>query len=134
MILTRKGDYGVRALLYLAKQPPGKLSSMKEISQAMEIPYIFLAKVMKQFVQRKYVISKRGISGGYMLAKAPSSITLREIIETLEGPITMNKCLKKTASCHRKKECEAAPVWEVLQDNFIKGLDQYTVQRILKGE
>ena len=134
MILTRKGDYGVRAILYLAKQPPGKVSTVKEISDAMDIPSMFLAKVMRQFEKKGFVLSKRGISGGYMLARPPTSITLREVIETIEGPIEINKCLKKKAPCHRKKECVAAPVWEVIQRNFITDLDDYTIRKILDAE
>jgi Rrf2 family iron-sulfur cluster assembly transcriptional regulator len=133
MILTRKGDYGVRALMYLAKQPPGKLSSIKEISEAMEIPQVFLAKVMKQFVRRGMVTSKRGIAGGYMLGRPPSALTLREIVEAMEGPITMNNCLKKKSPCHRKKECDAAPVWEAIQQNFIRDLERYTIAKIIEG-
>jgi Rrf2 family protein len=131
MILTRKGDYGLRSILYLAKQPPGKVSPIKEISDAMEIPTVFLAKVMKQFVKRGLVLSKRGVTGGYMLAKPSSAINLKEIIETLEGPIAINKCLKKKDPCHRRNECDAAPVWDLIQRNFISDLDQYTIRKIL---
>jgi Rrf2 family protein len=131
MILTRKGDYGVRAILFLAQQPPGKVSPIKEISQAMEIPTVFLSKVMKQFVRKGFVLPKRGISGGYMLAKPSSAITLKEIIEAIEGPISINKCLLKKAPCNRKKECVAAPVWEEIQRKFVSDLDHYTIGKIL---
>ena len=131
MILTRKGDYGLRAILHLAKQQPGKVSSIKEIAQSMETPTVFLSKVMKQLVRQGLVLSKRGISGGYMLAKPPSDITLRDIVESLEGPIALNKCLKRKHPCARRRDCDAAPVWEVIQRNFLGDLDHYTVRKIL---
>ena len=132
MIITRKGDYGLRAILYLAQQPPGKLSSIKEISRAMEVPMVFLSKVMKLFVEKGYVISKRGISGGYMLAKPPYAITLREVIEAIEGPLSINKCLLKRNPCGRKPKCVASPVWEKIQKNLLNEMDHYTIGMILK--
>ncbi len=126
-IITRRGDYGVRAILHLAKQPPGKVSTIGEIARAMAIPRVFLAKVMKQFVRKGFVFSKRGIAGGYMLARPAAAITLREVIEAVEGPIFLNNCLVRHDPCNRKADCAVAPVWEAIQKSLMLEIDHYRI-------
>ena len=69
MQITREGDYGIRSVLYLARQPFKKISFVNEISEEYKIPRSFLAKILQKLVKAKIVRSYRGVKGGFSLAK-----------------------------------------------------------------
>src|SRR5512146_1111192 len=93
MQLTREGDYGIRSVLYLARQPFKKISFVTEISEEYKIPRSFLAKILQKLVKAKIVRSYRGVKGGFSLAKQARDITLLEVLEAIEGKICINVCL-----------------------------------------
>ena len=92
MMITRATEYACLTMLYLAKQPPGKISFTAEIAEAEHIPASFLVKVVPRLVKAGLVISRRGSSGGLELARDPAGITLREMVEAMEGEIATNLC------------------------------------------
>jgi Rrf2 family transcriptional regulator, iron-sulfur cluster assembly transcription factor len=71
MELTRKGDYAIRGIIYLASQPPNKISLLSEIAAAVDVPQTFLAKIFQQFSKTGIVKSFRGTGGGFLLAGPP---------------------------------------------------------------
>ncbi|WKZ33039.1 MAG: Rrf2 family transcriptional regulator [Thermodesulfobacteriota bacterium] len=121
--LTRNGEYAVRAVLYLASQPPGKPALITEISESQEVPKSYLSKIMQHLVRAGLVRSRRGINGGFTLARPAESITLKETIEAVEGPIHLNICLIKKGECHRDDFCPVHPVWQEAQRRLSEVLD-----------
>jgi Rrf2 family transcriptional regulator, iron-sulfur cluster assembly transcription factor len=91
MKLTRGGEYGILGVLYLAQQEYGKISVLSEIARAQEVPPLFLAKVFQALAKAGVVKSRRGVKGGFLLARAAAEITMREVIEAIEGPIDLNR-------------------------------------------
>jgi len=112
MELTRKGDYAIRGIVYLAGQPLDKISLLSDIAAAVDVPQTFLAKIFQQFSKSGIVKSYRGTGGGFMLARAPEQITLLEVVEAVEGPITPNRCVVAPGECDRDGFCTVHPVWE----------------------
>lgn len=90
MKLTRKCEYGLRGLLYLANQQSHKKVLTAEVSAAENIPPSFLNKIFQKLAKAGVLRSTRGCGGGFYLAKEPGQITLRKIIETLDGPINLS--------------------------------------------
>ncbi len=90
MQIPRKVDYAIRAAIYLAAQDPEKKCSSGEIAENQGIPRKFLEKIIQNLTRSGLVKSKRGTDGGYSLARPTHEITLRDIIEAIEGPITLN--------------------------------------------
>ena len=90
MKLTRKCEYGLRGLLYLANQQSHKKVLTAEVSAAENIPPSFLNKIFQKLAKAGVLRSTRGCGGGFYLAKEPEKITLRKIIETLDGPIRLS--------------------------------------------
>lgn len=90
MQIPRKVDYAIRAAIYLAAQDPEKTCSSGEIAENQGIPRKFLEKIIQNLTRSGLVKSKRGSDGGYSLARPTHEITLRDIIEAVEGPITLN--------------------------------------------
>jgi len=101
MELTRKGEYAIRGIIYLAQQPPGKMSLISEIAEAVDAPQTFLAKIFQNFAKQGIVNSYRGTGGGFTLGRLPSDITLREIVEAVEGALIPNRCFIGKGNCDK---------------------------------
>lgn len=87
MYLNRAVEYGIEGLAYLARFGSERSTLLREVSRATSIPENFLSKIFQRLVRSGFVRSRRGFRGGFSLAKPASQITLREIIEALQGPI-----------------------------------------------
>ncbi len=132
MELTRKGEYAIRGIIYLAQQQPGKMSLISEIAEATEVPATFLAKIFQSFAKLGLVQSFRGTGGGFLLGRAPSQITLKQVVEAVEGPIMPNRCLIAEGSCERSARCLVHPVWRQVQTEVGKILGNVTLEELAK--
>lgn len=130
--LTRDGEYAVRAVVFLASQPEGKVSLINEISEVQEVPKSYLSKIMQHLTRAGLVKSRRGARGGFTLARPAGSITLREAIEAVEGPIFLNVCLIRKGECHRDDLCPVHPVWKEAQKKLMEVLDGKTLADLVK--
>jgi len=111
MIINQATDYGFRAVLFLAGQEQGKMVEAQLIAREVVIPTRFLLKIMPSLIKAGIVRSQRGTGGGYALARIPGDISLLDILEAIEGPIHLNRCLIDPVHCSR----EAAPDCKVHQ-------------------
>ena len=118
--ISRKIDYGVRAMIFLASIAPEAVVPFREVARQMLIPEDFLAKILKTLVDRGLVRSTRGPHGGYALARPANGITFLEVIEAVEGPIAINECLDHDEPCERAGWCTAACVWRKGQEAMVK--------------
>lgn len=134
MGLTRKGEYAIRGILYLARQPRGKVSLVEEIARASDVPKTFLAKILRDFVKVGLVASCRGTGGGFSLARPADCITLREVVESVEGPVVPNRCLLGAGTCDRDGTCRVHPVWKKVQDQIIFILDGVTIAELVRED
>jgi Rrf2 family protein len=108
MQISKKAEYSLHAMIYIASTEGGRKCSINEISENMGIPREYLAKVLKHLTNERYLVSSRGIKGGYRLAKAPEKISFLDILETAQGPFKIN-------TCGSKECCPAFSYWENLQ-------------------
>lgn len=132
MELTRKGEYAIRGILYLARQPQGKVSLVGDIAAASDVPKSFLAKILQDFVKMGLVTSSRGTGGGFLLARPANRITLREVVEAVEGPIMPNRCLIGAGACDRDGSCRVHPVWERVRQETVAILDGITIEELAR--
>jgi Rrf2 family iron-sulfur cluster assembly transcriptional regulator len=109
-------------------QPGRSLSSLGEIAADVDVSLTLLAKIFQQLGRHGLVSSSRGTSGGFLLGRAPEIITLLEIVEALEGPIIMNRCLVDQGSCNRDVFCTVHPVWKEVQDKMKDILSHVTLK------
>jgi Rrf2 family iron-sulfur cluster assembly transcriptional regulator len=91
MKLTRGGEYAILGVLYLAQQEDGKVSVLSTIAKAQAVPALFLAKVFQALAKVGIVKSHRGIRGGFTLARGAGDITMKDVIEAIEGPISLSR-------------------------------------------
>ena len=126
MNVGRRVDYAVRALSYLAGQSAGRVVSRIEIEKSQDIPSFYLSKIMKDMVAGGLVQSHIGSKGGFILAKAASAITIKDVYETVERPLVLMECLDKGADyCSFCSVCLQKSIWEEAQmmlANFLAGV------------
>lgn len=132
MELTRKGEYAIRGIIYLAQQQPGRMALISEIAEATEVPTTFLAKIFQSFAKLGLVNSYRGTGGGFTLARPASHITLREVVEAVEGPIVPNRCLIEGTLCDRGKKCNVHPIWRMVQTQVVQVLESVTIEELAR--
>lgn len=111
MRLTRAGEYGVRCILYLAKQGKGKLVGRNEVAEKTDTPTHFLAKIAQQLARAGIIEILQGAGGGYRLLKEPAEISLLEVIEAIIGEISLNDCVTRPDSCKNSSSCTVHRVW-----------------------
>jgi Rrf2 family protein len=134
MKLTRGGEYGIRGVLYLAQQNDGKVSMLSAIAKAQEVPPRFLAKIFQALAKAGVVKSHRGAKGGFSLARPASEITIKDVIEAIEGPIYLNICLMDEGECTRDKICPMHAIWEEAQGKMMGVLGQANFAELAKAE
>ena len=117
--ISRKIDYGLRAMIYLASISPEAVVPFREIARQMLVPEDFLAKILKTLVDEGLVRSTRGPHGGYALAKPASDISFLEVIEAVEGPIALNVCLDEDG-CGKAAACTMVGVWREGQERMLE--------------
>jgi len=98
-------------MIYLADRPAG-VARGSEIARHEQIPKYYLEKVIRDLMRRGLVQARRGPGGGYQLARSAAQITFRDIIEAVEGPITLNICTDGSSSCALQPTCRMYRVWE----------------------
>jgi Rrf2 family protein len=126
LVPTNRTDYGLRALIYLANAG-GPWTKAAEIGGAMGIPTGFLQIVLQELQRSKLVTSKSGPNGGYALARPPGSITVCEVVESLEGPLDAGECALRGGPCHWDEVCALHGVWSSARGALRERLQSATI-------
>lgn len=125
MKLSTRSRYGVRLMYELARNYGKSPVILKEIARLQDISEKYLSKLIIPLKGAHLVNSSRGSHGGYSVARDPSTITLKEIVEILEGDITPVECVKNQEVCPRTEDCPARDVWCRLDraiSGFLEGI------------
>jgi Rrf2 family iron-sulfur cluster assembly transcriptional regulator len=131
--LTRGGEYALRAMTYLACRPEGDVASLRDICQAQGIPETFLAKILQSLAHAGLAVSQRGAHGGFALARPASEISMREIVEAVDGPIALNPCVLWPDDCSRSGECQVHKAWMHAQEELMGVLGTVTLSSLVPG-
>lgn len=134
MKLTRAADYAIRGIIYMAMQPAGAIVVIPEIAREMGIPVGFLARIFQSLSRAGVVISHRGKKGGYSLTGDPASLTLKDVIEAVEGNISMNICLDGYNDCERMDYCPTRGHLAEIQKVLIANLEKYNFATLAAEE
>jgi len=122
--MTLEADYAVRFVDFLAscKEKTGAHT----ISEQTQVPLRFTLKILRKLVDGGIVQSYKGARGGYQLSRAPGKITLREVIEAVEGPYVINRCQKDDSPCGYAESCRFHRVYHKISQMVRDELDAYT--------
>jgi len=135
MKFSKKTQYGLRAMVYLAApRLKNKICPLKKISKEESIPFNFLEKIFSKLEKANLVKAKKGVQGGYFLAKSPQKIKISQIIKILEGEMAPVFCLVKEKKflCPREKKCLAKNLWRKIQEALNSTLNSITLADLIK--
>gem|GEM_PF-137907 len=118
MQVTRAGEYGVLGMLNLARRPPGQVVMIDDISREERIPRSFLGKIFQHLVKAGLVRSTRGAGGGFVMTRPAEDVTVLEVIEAIEGPIALQRCLEEVPNCDQTRSCALCHLLEQAQDRM----------------
>jgi Rrf2 family protein len=113
--LSKKSDYALIAMAHLAGRVDGVgSSSAREISEAYAIPLELLAKILQRLVRARLLVSVQGTRGGYRLARPPASISVADVIQSVDGPVTVTACSPDDHACDQYGTCSIRdPLWKI---------------------
>jgi Rrf2 family protein len=103
--LTKKADYGLMALKYLAEQPDAIARSAKDIAEAYHIPPPLLAKILQTLAKAGLLVSHAGTNGGYSLSRPAEEISAFEVIRAIDGPLFITSCITIHGACDLAGHC-----------------------------
>ena len=128
--VTRAGEYAIRGMIRLARDGGDSLALIADIAAAEGVSKSFLAKQFQRLVKAGLVESSRGAAGGVALARPAEQISLRDIIEAVEGPVELNRCLSASDRCKNADTCPLSDVWREAQTRMLDVLGGVTLAKI----
>ncbi len=136
MKFTTKTEYGVLCMIHLAKHPAGEWVTIKEMSATENYPVAFLEKILQKLKKTGLVVSHQGNQGGYTLARRPSEITLKQVIEALEGGTFDVFCKPENQDmvCTHFCLCGVKPVWRKTKQLLDDFYGSVTLEMLTKNE
>ncbi len=133
MKLSTRGRYGVRLMLDLALHYGDGPVLLKDISKRQGISQKYLWNLINPLKTAGFVKSHRGAHSGYILAKEPSEVSLKDIMRVLEGSLCLVDCVESPSVCERSPSCVARDVWCLASENFLQTLESVTLAKMVAG-
>ena len=129
MRVSTRGDYASRALLSLALHGAETPTSVRDIAVRTALPQPYLEQILLALKGAGLVRSKRGVGGGYVLARAPDKLTLSQIIAAVDGPIVVGDFGEphEGGACDHEGQCALLAVWAEVGDHMREHLDSFTI-------
>jgi Rrf2 family protein len=127
--LSKKADYGLMAVHYIAFHQHDGVVSTKRIAEDLMIPAELLAKILQRLAKGKLIASVNGPKGGYVLARDPGQIRVSEVLRAIEGPLGLVNCYR-TMKCPQLERCNIRrPVWAI-QSGIERFLETMTLEEM----
>jgi Rrf2 family protein len=132
-MLTRKGKYGLKAMIALAKEHGAGPVLIGDLAEQEAIPKKFLENILLALKHRGLVHSRKGPGGGYQLGRTPEQISVGDIVRALDGPLALVSCVSQTAyspceECVTEKDCAVRRIFQQVRDQTAKILDGTTLK------
>jgi len=126
MEISRQADYAIRAILDLALIPAGELTQTREIAHRQDIPEKYLPTIVRTLARSGLIRTLRGSHGGVSLARPPEEITLRDVVEAIDGQILLNRCQIRPGECSVGDTgfCSLHHFWEKMVEEIRGKMDQ----------
>ena len=137
MRITRKAEYAIQALTFLATAKPGELMLSRDIAHQRHIPPKYIAQIILDLSRAGLVRAVRGAQGGVQLMRPARSITIRQVLEAIEGPMAINPCLMSDDVCFFETRirvdtgCRLQHVWGEAQAKMLEVLDRSSIADLL---
>ena len=130
---TKRADYGLMAIHYIAIHDDRGAVSVKRIAEEFAIPQQLLAKILQRLAKQRLIVSQNGPKGGYVLTRRASEISIGEVIRALEGPISIVSCLEDS-DCPQMERCSLRRPITKLQAAITQMLDSMSLAELTSDD
>ncbi|UCC45287.1 MAG: Rrf2 family transcriptional regulator [Candidatus Zixiibacteriota bacterium] len=138
MQFTKAEEYGVFGVLYLADKDRTTITPLSEISEAQGIPEKFLAKIFQSLSKAGIIRSYRGVRGGFSLSRRPDEISVKEVLETIQGPYHLMRCVEDPKSCVSRQKtngfCALRELVVAAEEQLVSVFERHTLADLLQWQ
>jgi Rrf2 family protein len=127
--VTRDTDYGLRALMYMAKLK-GRIATVDEIALKGKLPKVFLRRILQKLAEKKILTSYKGKSGGFVLLSKPGELKVTDVMKVFQGGIDLTNCLLKGKICPNRGICSLRKKIKSINSAVIRELDKITLKSL----
>ena len=128
--LSKKVDYGLMSLMHLAQRTERHSWSAREIAENYDIPLELLAKILQKLVQKGLLVSHAGTHGGYSLSRPAGKISAAEVIEAIEGPLSLTNCVSDEGLCVQFEKCNVKSPLQRLNEVVAQRFRDLTIEEM----
>lgn len=132
VLFSRQCEYALQAVTYLALKRDGEMTSIKELTKKLGIPYHFLGKILQDLTYKGLLVSQKGPTGGFRLGMPAKDITLFHIIEAVDGVAFTNSCVLGFPECSGKNPCAVHEKWGSIRDTIYSMLVNKNISQIAR--
>jgi Rrf2 family protein len=134
MKFSKKVEYALIALLYMAQKPIGELTTARELSDKYDISLELMGKILQNLVRSGLIISVQGVKGGYYIGHAIDQIKISSIITAIDGPIAITDCISNEDEtvCERERNCMIRKSMEDIQTKLVNLFDEISLKDFKK--
>jgi Rrf2 family protein len=129
-IFSKQCEYAIQGVLYLAIKPEGEMTSVKELTVQLSLPYHFLGKIMQRLKQKGLLDSVRGPSGGFALRRPLEDITLYHVVQAVDGTDFPQRCILGFTKCSGSNPCPVHDQWRDLSGGMYRSLANRSILEI----
>lgn len=134
-VIRRNTDYAFRIITMLKRTwGSDNVLSARILSKQLSVPYSLTCKLLQRLQREGYIESIMGPRGGFKLSKPPGQITFLELIETIQGPISINRCQMESFSCPLENKCPLCGKFLTLQKEMVNYLKQVTIGQLTEND
>lgn len=134
-MLSKTGLHAVRAIVALAKLPPGAYAGAARIARDIGAPQNYLGKLLKSLAEEGLVESQKGLGGGFRLARDPSEIVLLDVVDPIERISRWSGCILGQPECSEANPCSLHDRWKAVREAYRRMLEQTTIAELAaRGE
>ena len=132
VLFSKQCEYALQAVTYLALKRDGEMTSIRELTKKLGIPYHFLGKILQDLTYKGLLVSQRGPTGGFRLGMPAKEITLFHIIEAIDGVAFMNNCVLGFPECSGKNPCAVHDKWGNIRETIYSMLVNKNISQIAR--
>ncbi len=129
-LIKRNTGYGLRALLHMAAHRDVEAFTAEELAETADTTTDFMHKIMRSLKDAGVVTARRGPSGGFAFERPPEEITVLDVVDAVQGPFQVNRCVIGLGVCPRSGHCPLRPTWLRVQEELEAGLGARTIAQI----
>ena len=131
--LSKKADYALMAMKHLAQTPRAASTSAREIAEQYDLPIELMAKVLQRLVRTGLLVSTQGTRGGYTLSRPSAAMSVADVIQAIDGPLTVTACSTEKNDCEQYSKCSIRdPLWQI-KERIVAALGTVTIAEMAAG-